>query len=464
MVGGFLAALLAAATVSIGPAVPIGGLVALFLFVLLVVAFVAVPHFAVAGLIPMFALLPLVKTLWLPDAGPIKEVVALAAIAAIALLTVERHRGRTRAPVDTLVAACVIGLFALYVVNLGGGLSAGAYGLAWFHGTRLMAEPLLLLLVGLSVERPQLVFQWAMGSMVATSFAVAVYGIIQQLLGPSGLIALGYAWDVQIQVINDHLRSFGTLDDPFLYAAFLAFGLCCVLFWMRHGPWTLIAGSVIAIGIAASLVRTYALIGVALLGIWLIGRRRTTPAIFVLSAAVIGSMVLFFTSSQATESKTVQAGNTYLTLNGRTDAWRVAVGGPIDWPFGLGVGKVGTAAERATFELSRTAEQARSSKVEAVDSGYFATIADVGFIGLAVLLVLLGRLFMLARGYANLGLSSGRVAMGILVVLLLDALTRSSFQGFPTAFVALLLVGVALASGAVEKRELEEQRALRPLA
>ena len=121
---------------------------------------------------------------------------------------------------------------------------------------------------------------------------------------------------------------------------------------------------------------------------------------------------------------------------------------------------MGTAAERATFELSRTAEQARKSKVEAVDSGYFATIADVGFIGLAVLFVLLGRLFVLARRYANLGLAAGRVAMGILVVLLLDALTRSSFQGFPTAFVALLLVGVALASGAVEQRELEEQRAL----
>ena len=58
--------------------------------------------------------------------------------------------------------------------------------------------------------------------------------------------------------------------------------------------------------------------------------RRTAPAIFVLSAAIVGSVALFLTSSQATESRTVQAGNTYLTLNGRTDAWQVAIGGPID--------------------------------------------------------------------------------------------------------------------------------------
>jgi len=463
LVGGFLTVLLAAATAAMGPALPLGGLLALLVFVLVVVAFVAVPHIAVAALIPLFAVLPLVKTFWLPSAGPIKEVVALAALAAVALLTIERHRGKARAPVDTFLAACIIGLFALYIANIGGGFSGGAYGLAWAHGVRLMAEPLLLLLIGLSVEQPRLVFQWATASLVGTAFVVAVYGILQQVIGPSGLVALGYTWDVQIQVIGDRLRSFGTLDDPFLYAGFLSFGLAAVLFWMRRGPWAIVAGSVIAVGIACGLVRTSALIVVALLGIWLVTQRRTAPAIFVLSATVIASLVLFFTTASGTESRTVQAGNTYLTLNGRTDAWRVALGGPIDWPFGLGVGKVGTAAERATFELSRTAEQARASKVEAVDSGYFATIADVGVLGLALLLTLLGRLFMLARAYADLGLASGRVAMGLLIVLILDALTRASFQGFPTAFIAMLMVGVALASGAVERAELEEHGRLRPL-
>ncbi|MBA2361487.1 MAG: hypothetical protein H0V79_11260 [Actinobacteria bacterium] len=461
--GALLVTMVTGATASMGPALPVGGLVALFLLAGLVVSFVAAPHVAVAGLIPVFAFLPMIKTLWLPAAGPIKDVAALAAFAGVALLTIERHRLRARAPVDSIVPACILALLALYVLNIGGGFKDGSYDVAWGHGVRLTAEPLLLLLLGLSVERPRRVFQWAMGSLVATSFVVALYGIAQQFLGPSGLLALGYTWDVDIKTIGELLRSFGTLDDPFLYAAFLSFGLVAVLFWMERGALALFVGTVLTIGIVCGFVRTSALIGVALIGIWLVTKKRSVPAACMFAAAVIGTLVIFFTSAQATESRTVKAGNNmYLTLNGRTEAWRVALGGPIDWPFGLGVGEVGTAAERATFELTRTAEQARESDVEAVDSGYFATIADVGFIGLGILAILLTRLFMAARSAVGLGLASGRVAMGILVVLSLDALTRSSFQGFPTAFIGMLLIGVALASAAAEGAELEERSELQP--
>ena len=464
--GAFITAMLAAATVQIGPALPFGGLLGLFVFVGLVVAFVAVPHVAIAALIPVFAVLPLVKSFWLPAAGPIKDVAAVAAVAAVALLAIERHRLRRRSPVDPLIVACVVALLVLYLVNIGGGFSRGAYDTAWLHGVRLTAEPLLLLLVGLTVERPRRVFQWAMGSLVATSFVVAIYGIVQQILGPSGLVALGYEWDVHIRVVGDYLRSFGTMDDPFLYAAFLSFGLAGVLFWMRRGPLALLVGVTIAVGIAAGFVRTSALIIVALIGIWLAGQRRPVPAAALLGAAVIGSFAILLSGSSATESRTVRAGsggqNVYLTLNGRTEAWSVAVGGPIDWPFGRGVGEVGTAAERATFELSRSNEEVRESKVRAVDSGYFATVADVGFFGLAILLVLLGRLFMAGRTASAMGLTSGTVALAMLVVLALDALTRASFQGFPTAFVGLLIIGVALASAAAERVELEERGELGP--
>jgi hypothetical protein len=460
--GSLLTLALMHATVTMGPTLPIGGLLALAMFAAVVIAFVAIPHVAIAALIPLFAFLPMVKTLWVPTAGPIKEVVAFAAFAAAALLMIERHRMKTRASIDLVVAGAVFALLVLYLVNLGGGFKGDSYGIAWFHGVRLTAEPLLLLLVGLSIQRPRQVFQWGMVSLVATTSLVALYGIAQQLLGPSGLVSLGYTWDVQIQVISNRLRSFGTLDDPFLYAAFLLFGLSAVLLWMRRGPLALVLGAILAVGIACGLVRTSALIAVGLIGIWLVTKRLSAPAVFVLAAAVLGTFVIFFSSTSGTESRTVQSGNMYLTLNGRTDAWKVALGGPIDWPFGRGVGEVGTAAERATYELSRTAEETREERGEAVDSGYFATIADVGFVGLGILLVLLFRLFSLAHGAARLGLASGRVAMGLLVVLLLDAVTRASFQGFPTAFVCLLLVGVALAASAAEREELEAGSRLRP--
>ncbi|HEY8193335.1 MAG TPA: hypothetical protein VIF36_05360 [Gaiellaceae bacterium] len=464
LIGAPLTVFLAAVAVSRGPALPLGGLLALLLFGGLVAAFVAVPHYAVAALMPLYAFLPAFKTFVAPNAGPIKDVVAIAAIAAVVLLTIERQRVRATSPVDTLVALCIVTLMVLYIVNLGGGFQRESYDTAYFHGVRLVIEPLLLLLVGLSVERPTLVFRWAMSSLVATSVVVALYGLVQQVIGPSGLVALGYAWDVQIQLIGDQLRSFSTLDDPFLYVAFLLIGLCAVLFWMQRGAAALFAGTIITLGIAAGLVRTSALVIVALLGIWLVTQKHPVPAAFALAAAILGSAVVFFGSSGGTESQTVQSGNTYLTLNGRTDEWRVALGGPIDWPFGLGVGEVGTAAERATYDLSRTLEEAQKSRVASVDSGYFAAIADVGFVGLGVLLLLLGRLFMLARRAAALGFASGRFAMGALLVLFLDATTRSSFTGFPTAFMCLLLVGVALASAAAEEAEVGNSPAARPAA
>ena len=64
-------------------------------------------------------------------------------------------------------------------MNIGGGFKAEAYDEAWGHGVRLIAEPFLFLLVGLSVENPRRVFHWAMGSLVATSFVIALYGIAQ---------------------------------------------------------------------------------------------------------------------------------------------------------------------------------------------------------------------------------------------------------------------------------------------
>jgi O-antigen ligase len=135
-------------------------------------------------------------------------------------------------------------------------------------------------------------------------------------------------------------------------------------------------------------------------------------------------------------------------VNGRTDVWAVALGAPADWPFGRGVGEVGTAAERGTYGVFRTAEEAAAAEYEAVDSGYFATVADVGLVGLAVLLALFGRMLVLARRAIAHGHDAGWFAAALLVVMLLDAVTRASFTGFPTAFLGLLLVGLALAAAA----------------
>jgi hypothetical protein len=138
-----------------------------------------------------------------------------------------------------------------------------------------------------------------------------------------------------------------------------------------------------------------------------------------------------------------------LFLNGRVSAWTAALGSnPAGWVFGRGVGKTGTAAARGSVSLIPTTNGSNASQTQAVDSGYFATLADVGLVGLAVELVLFVRLGKLARLYARTGNDAGWFGLALLVCMLLDALTRASFTGFPTAFLGMLLLGLALAAAA----------------
>ena len=61
-------------------------------------------------------------------------------------------------------------------------------------------------------------------------------------------------------------------------------------------------------------------------------------------------------------------------------------------------------------------------------------------------MALFARLLVLSARIATRGHAAGWVALAFLADILLDALTRASFTGFPTAFVGLLVVGLALAS------------------
>ena len=48
---------------------------------------------------------------------------------------------------------------------------------------------------------------------------------------------------------------------------------------------------------------------------------------------------------------------------------------------------------------------------------------------------------------ASRGSPEAWLAGALLLTLMLDAITRSSFTAFPTAYVAMLMIGVALAAG-----------------
>jgi hypothetical protein len=438
--------LAAYASVQAGPALGLGLPLALLVFAALVAAFVSAPHLAVAAMIPLFAAIPSLK-IFVPPIGATKDLVAAAAIVALAVACA--RRGGWSGDRWTLIAVTL--LIALYVLNLGGGFSRESFGLAWFHGVRLISEPLLLLLVGLGLDRAGRTLRWALGSLVLTASLAAFVGLAQQVLGPQRLVAFGFDYDQHVRTFNGHLRSFGTFDEPFAYAAFLLFGLAAALFGLRRGWLVYAAGALIAAGLVASLARTAAVVSIALLGLWLARHGFIAVAMLLGSAALVSSAVLLVTAG-GTESQTVVAGSsTYLTINGRTEAWKLALGRPVEWPFGRGVGEVGTAAERATLTVRGTRRTDDDDASGAVDSGYFATVADIGLAGLAVLVALFWRLGGLARRAVGRKQSAGWIAAGMLTVLLIDALTRASFTAFPTAYLGLLITGLALRAASDEE-------------
>jgi hypothetical protein len=432
--------------VKTGAGIGFGLVVLAAFFTLCVLGFLVVPYWMVALMIPLFAFIPAAKVFVSPKIGPLKDIVILAAIVATAaILVLDRREERRRPAPDRWVLLAVALLLGLYVVNVGGG-----HGVAWAQGVRLMAEPFLLLVVGLTLDHASRTLRYGAVSLGLTAGIAAVYGLVQQAVGEWTLVGWGYTFSSQVRTYNGHLRSFGTFDDPFVYAAFLLFGLVVLLFLTRRGLLPLAAGALLLLGLAASYVRTAAVIVVALGGLWLARKGFGSSSVLVIAAAVAAMASILITSAGATQSQSYTSDTSTLTLNGRTSAWKAALGPASEWPFGRGVGKVGTAAYRAQFSL--VAGPSVQPTTRAVDSGYLATLADVGLVGVGVLLALFGRLLVLAGRGIRRRSRAAWFAAGMLVVLMLDAVTRSSFTGFPTAFLGLLLVGVALAAADEEER------------
>jgi hypothetical protein len=453
-VGALAVCLLAYVTAQSGGSLTMVAAAGVLVYVLAVVGFLLVPHLAVAGTIALFAFVPALKVFTTPSIGGIKDVICLSAITAGAILIAfERRRP------DWRVGLLVTLLMLLYVVNVGHG-----HGTNWVQGMRLTGEPMLLLIVGSVLSNPRRTLRYALGSLVAVGVIVALYGLLQQVLGQYTLVSLGYHFNQQVRTISGLLRSFGTFDDPFAYAAFLYFAIAAVIFWLPRGFLSWAAGTVLLLGLTASFVRTGVLIVIAFFALALIRRGFILPAVCFVGATVIlavsslsgasgtqvQSVPVYFSNGGQTTVHSPVSRSGSLVLNGRVSAWQAAVGSnPFDWVFGRGVGEVGTAAARASTGFipgtsAASTNSASKPSQKAVDSAYFATLADVGVIGLAVLLVLLARLFILCRARIKLGQDAGWVGLALLVSMLLDSLTRASFTGFPTAFVALLVLGLTV--------------------
>jgi O-antigen ligase len=432
----------------LGTPLGFGFLLGLTAFVGIVLGYLYAPHVAVAVTIPFFALVPMLRIFVDPLVGATKDLVVVAAVVAAGALFLRRRAARQRSIPDRIVLVTLGLLLLLYLANVGGYLSGETgHGAAWFHGVRLVFEPLALLLVALTLPDPERALRWGGLSLVATGVAMAGVAFVQQALGVERLIEIGFSYGHQIRQAFGLLRSFGTLGEPFAYAGFMLLATAAGLVWTRRGRLAAIAPPVILLGLAVSFVRTAAVVVLALIGLALAQRGHARFAFLLVLVAVSGAVTIFAVGSQETSTQVVEVSpNQYLTLNGRTELWEEAIGtSGSNWILGRGVGATGTASQRAQTTLTG-AENEDAEGGGVVDSAYLATVADVGLIGLALLLLLLVRISVVAWHAAKRGARPGWLALAVLTVLMLDALTRESLTGFPTAYIGMLVLGLAVAA------------------
>ena len=422
-----------------------GGIV----FLAIVAGFLAAPWVTVPLVIPWFALTPTLVVFVDPLIGVTKDIISFAAITAAAVTVVRRRAARRPIVVDRVIVV-LYGLIAiLYLTNIGGNLSGETgYGAPWYQGVRLFCEPLSLLIVGLVLRQPRRTFDAAVRVLIGTVVVIALYGLAQQAIGVDGLLKLGYSYGTHVRQIGTHLRSFGTLDESFAYAATLLLGAGLILVTRRRSFATTLMLAVVTLGLLASFVRTAAIIAVGVVAFGLAQRGKRLAPIILLAASATAAAIGFVASSQHMSERAVPvSANTYLTLNGRTKLWKEQLGDhPSQWIFGRGVGATGTAADRAKLALGGRTAANRQGGSNTVDSGYFALCADVGVVGVILLLALFARLAAIARRAVSRGLQAGWAILVLLLVLMLDAVSRESFTGYPTAYIAFLLIGLATAT------------------
>jgi hypothetical protein len=411
----------------------------------LIAGFLAVPWVMVSIAIPLFVVLPMLKVFVSPAIGPVKDGFSFSALIAATILAFRRRTARREARIDRPILVFLAVLFALYLVNIGGLITGeSGHNLAWFQGVRLFCEPLALLLAGLSLREPARTLAAARKALIASAVACAIYGVAQQGLGVGRLEGYGYVYGTQIRQITGHIRSFGTLDDPFLYASFLLLGLATILMSRRLTGWTYVLSAIVAAGLVASFVRTAAVVALGVVGLALGRRGHGLTALFIVAVAIAIAGTTFVLASDQTSTRTVNINpTTYVTLNGRTQKWRSEIGSIGNWPFGRGVAVIGSAAQRAQESLTGKIEVGSGPPIVPVDSGYFTLIGDVGLFGLVAYLALLSRIVVVGRRAARRGYSEGWLAISVVVVMLVDAVSRETFTGYPIAYLGMLMAGLA---------------------
>jgi O-antigen ligase len=394
-----------------------------------------------------FTLQPAGKLMLSPLLGPAKDVVVLVTLAVTLVVMAIRP---IRHDQNRWISVVALLLMAVYVIN-----PAGDHGAGWANATRLTVSAIGLLLIGYHNLDAARTWRTASSAIIWVAVVQTFVGVAQQLMGTRRLVEqFGYAFGAQVrETARGQLRSFGTLDEPFTYAALLLVALVIATQAeprARRNAWLV---PLLVVGVLISVNRTGLVVLVVVGAMWLYRlRRRSAPALVLLGLALAG-LGLGITTTLATSQASGTNSDFLLTLNGRTQTWTRVIREPLDLLAGRGAGEIGSGLARSEagfisgspeYQPGRAPTAANNENLTSIDNSYLAVLADVGLPGLLIVLCLGGMALVRTRVW-RLDNSTGWCVLGILTVIAMDGLTRSSLTAFPFGYIALYLVGVGLA-------------------
>jgi hypothetical protein len=345
----------------------------------------------------------------------------------------------------------LVGLYALD--------PAGDHGTSWIFGTRLLLEVLALLVVG-AVLAPRTTLVHLVRAMVVVLPLEAAFAWVQQAAGPATLIyGWGYEYGSQVRSTSSGgVRTSGTFEDPFQLAALAVLGLALALFVASRWQAAVLVVSAVAV-LGATSVRTAMLQAGLLLVVYAVKRGYGREAASLAAVAAVAGVFFLATTTSAVRPGAPEE-PLLLTLNGRSDAWALAVDGWESLVTGNGVGARGVGSTRTEVGITEapsfdgTAPEAAFAGDPAfLDSSYAQVQSDVGIVGSAALLTALAgtAVFLVRRLRADPSDGAAWAATGVLLVSVVDWIGRSSLASYTTGFLSLYVFGVLL--GAVRTRE-----------
>ncbi len=292
--------------------------------------------------------------------------------------------------------------------------------------------PLILLRNPLDGKQRDLLVTILMVNGVIT----ALYGLAQQIIGPTGLAALGYEYNETIRTAGGFLRSFSTFNQPFAFGLFIMMVLLVGGAVALSDPrrWRnlvfLLTTPILVGAMSVSIVRG-AYLGLAV-GVLLLGVFRYRGLFLLLPAGVAVLLNLPASVLAAVFSSS--------SLNDRSTGWGNIFEDVLHHPFGIGIGTTGSVAEKVAL-VTKSREPFYQP-----DSHYVKMLLELGVIGAWLLIMLLATALVFALTQARRNPDpDGALALGIaasVAAAVAASAVSTYFEIFPMDVFFWLLLGV----------------------